>query len=580
MPQGFTTFRQFKTQNSWVYSLCLLVAGCAGARDHTVTQHPAPPRRILAEVPVATGREADSPATKSNPSQGAIVDAGEALFVLQPVDFNDTTARDSIDVISQNTRAARDFVKADNGSVVLVAGDDSRSTTPEVGSPIIPPDPGTVTDFPTDRPIVHLDLPTALALVGGQHPVVGFAQWRVQESYARLDQAQVLWLPTLQAGTSFSRHDGTIQDTFGIVRDVNRSSLQAGLGAGAVGAGTTQNPGVVAQFQVSDAIFQPRIAQKTAWARQHAATTAYNDQLLQVALAHLRLLATKQDQRVIEEIHGKTAELAQITRDYAETGEGLQADADRMLTEAMLVQSRVVEARERAQIAVARLAEAVSLDFEYQIELVDPMLVPIELTGTAADESLLISTGLRGRPELKEAQCLVAAACEQYNRQKYAPFVPSVLLGFSQTGFGGGLGISSANFAQRVDYDAMALWQIRNLGFGEAAARNEASARIEQSKFEQLRLMDRVAREISEARTQVIHRRQRVEINQGAIRSAMDSYNRNLSRIRDGQGLPIEVLQSIQALEQAQRAFVTVVSDYNESQFRLQWALGWPIQAM
>ncbi len=48
--------------------------------------------------------------------------------------------------------------------------------------------------------------------------------------------------------------------------------------------------------------------------------------------------------------------------------------------------------------------------------------------------SLLSSRrGLATRPELKESQALVAAACEAYNREKYAPFVPSVLLGFSTT---------------------------------------------------------------------------------------------------------------------------------------------------
>lgn len=209
--------------------------------------------------------------------------------------------------------------------------------------------------------VVVLDLPTALALVGGQHPVVGFAQWRVQEANARWDQAHVLWLPNLQAGTSVSRHDGQLQDTEGRIRDVNRSSLQAGLGAGAVGAGTTQYPGIAANFAISDAIFAPRIAQKTSWARQHGATTAFNDQLLRVAIAYVRLLAAKQDKLVLAEIHQRTSDLATLTRNFAETGQGLQADADRLQTETILVKNRLLESSEREQIAVARLIEAASL---------------------------------------------------------------------------------------------------------------------------------------------------------------------------------------------------------------------------
>ena len=46
-------------------------------------------------------------------------------------------------------------------------------------------------------------------------------------------------------------------------------------------------------------------------------------------------------------------------------------------------------------------------------------------------------------------------------------------------------------------------WEIRNLGFGEGAARRETQAQIEQAKFQQIKMLDQVAREISEAQTQV-----------------------------------------------------------------------------
>jgi outer membrane protein TolC len=123
------------------------------------------------------------------------------------------------------------------------------------------------------------------------------------------------------------------------------------------------------------------------------------------------------------------------------------------------------------------------------------------------------------------------------------------------------------------------LWEVRNLGFGEKAARRETMARVEQAKFEKIRLLDQVAAEIAEAHAQVIHRRQRIDITRQAIQSAQNSYERNLSRIRDGQGLPIEVLQSVRALEEARRAYLKAVVEYNQAQFQLQWALGWQVVA-
>lgn len=424
---------------------------------------------------------------------------------------------------------------------------------------------------------LRLNLPTALSMIGGQHPAVGFAQWRVQEAYAQLHRAQVLWLPSIQPGFSFHRHDGNFQASDGSILDVNRNSFQYGLGTGATGAGTTPIPGIVAQFHLADAIFQPEIAQKTAWARGHAANGVVNEQLLNVAVAYLELLDAEQDLIILKESRQRTGDLAKLTGDFAAAGQGLQADADRLQTELRLVENRLAAARERVEVASARLAQTLSIDAGQRIVPLDPTVVPIELVSLEMDKGVLISTGLSNRPELKEAQALVAAACEQYQRQKYAPFVPSVLLGLSTGGFGGGLGNSLNNVDSRYDFDALLSWEIRNLGFGEGAVRRESEALIQQAKYEKIRVLDQVAREVAEAHAQVLHRAERIAITQHAIQSAEDSYTRNLNRIRDGQGLPLEVLQSVQALEDARRAYLRAVVEYNEAQFRLQWALGWPL---
>jgi outer membrane protein TolC len=90
--------------------------------------------------------------------------------------------------------------------------------------------------------------------------------------------------------------------------------------------------------------------------------------------------------------------------------------------------------------------------------------------------------------------------------------------------------------------------------------------------------MDRVAREVIEAHAQVMARGRQIAVAESAILAAGDSYRRNTERIREGQGLPLEALQSIQALDAAQREYLRAVIEYNEAQFRLQRALGWPIQ--
>ncbi|MEZ6138310.1 MAG: TolC family protein [Pirellulaceae bacterium] len=428
-------------------------------------------------------------------------------------------------------------------------------------------------------PAVELNLPSALAMVGGDHPVVGFAQSRVREAYAQLERTEVLWLPTLQSGFSFRRHDGNYQASNGDIVDVNLNSFQYGLGAGATGAGTTPQPGLVAQFHLADAIFLPEIAEKTAWARGHAAKAVLNEQLLRAAQAYLELLDAHQDARIIEDSQRRTADISKVTKDFAEAGEGLQADADRVQTELALIDNRLLTAYERIAIASARLAQVISIDASSEILPTDVTAIPLELVVTALDKGALISQGLATRPELKESQALVAAACEAFKREKYAPFVPSVLLGYSVGGFGGGLGNDLSNIDSRHSFDALVTWQVRNLGRGERAARREINARIQQAKYEQLRVLDQVALEISEAFSQVEFRRRQITLAQTAIQTADRSFTATWERIREGEGLPIEVLQAVQALEASHRAYLRAVIDHNQAQFRLQWALGWPVAA-
>jgi outer membrane protein TolC len=428
-----------------------------------------------------------------------------------------------------------------------------------------------------DNASVPINLPTALAMIGGQHPVVGFARWRLQEAYTQLDRANAMWLPSIQSGFNYRRRDGNYQDVQGAIVDVNLNSFNYGLGAGAVGAGSPSQPGVVARFHLADALFLPQAAKRTAWARQHAASATLNQQMLNGGIAYLDLLEAYQDVEIVSESVVRTSDLAKITQDYADAGQGLKSDADRTATELALLQTRQLAARETQLVASTRLARALSLPMTSDLLPQDATVVPLDLIMQSDDEATLISTGLAIRPELKESQALVAAACEAYKREKYAPFVPSVLLGFSTTSFGGGLGNNTDNFSGRYDIDAMMVWEMRNMGFGEAAARRERNTQVQQATFAKLRIMDQVAQEVAEANVQVAMRRQQLELTRNAIESARDSYERNIDRIRNGEGLPIEVLQSIQALETSQRAYLNAVSNYNRAQLQLQWSLGWPV---
>jgi outer membrane protein TolC len=425
--------------------------------------------------------------------------------------------------------------------------------------------------------VCAIDFSAALAIAAGDNPQVAFSRQRINEAYAQLQAANVLWVPSFRAGVSGNKHEGTIQDVEGTVLDVSRNSLYSGFGAQAVGTGSPAIPGLIVNFHTRDAIYQPRISSQLLAASRHANRATTNDVLLETALAYNDLLEAYEVQAIAADTLEHSKRLAELTGNYARAGQGLPADADRAQAELALREVDSKRAAENIQVASVRLARLLSHDPTISLVPQETAITPIDLAPMNCELKEMIATGLSNRPELAESRFLAGAAIERLRREKNAPFVPSVLLGLSYGGYGGGPGGNVDNFNDRLDVDAVAYWELRNLGLGEQAARNEARSRVKQARLRELQVMDQVASDIAEAHAQVVSRREQVTLAQRGISAARESYHRNSQRIQDAQGLPIEALQSITALDAAQRQYVRCVADYNRAQFRLQRALGWPV---
>lgn len=174
--------------------------------------------------------------------------------------------------------------------------------------------------------------------------------------------ANVLWLPTISTGAGFNKHEGEIQQVSGPVSPVSRDSFYGGLGALMPGAASPAIPGIYANFRLADALFRPLAAQQAANARQFAAAAATNDVLLKVSLAYVELVRAHAELAIARETRNNARQLADLTADYARSGQGLQSDADRTRTELDVRENDVSRAEVAAQVASARLAQPLRLN--------------------------------------------------------------------------------------------------------------------------------------------------------------------------------------------------------------------------
>ncbi len=456
-----------------------------------------------------------------------------------------------------------------DAGVVRTAAEPIPANALRFGEPVIPPP---VQEYP-------IDLTTALRLAEVENPLIAQARQRIGEALAVLQGARALLLPSLNAGMSYSGHTGDLQRSSGRILDLNKQALYFGGGSGAVTAGTIAIPAVNVFSALTDAIFEPLAARQQVEGARFSASATANNILLEVAELHFNLLAAEADLQIRRQSAEQEAEVARLTRSYANAQQGREADAKRALTELSLVVDEVRQAEEGVAVASARLAQRLHLDQAVRLHPASPAFEPITIVEPSLALPSLIEIALRGRPEVGARAAEIARAEVRHRQEIYRPFLPTIQVGFSAGAFGGGSNLTGGelnNFAGRTDFDVIAFWTVQNFGMGNIARQRERLAELGQAVGEQSRTIAEIRTQVAEALAEVDAARRQVEITARQLRSAEAGFREDLERIRNTVGRPLEVVNSLQLLNQARAARIHAVTDYNKAEMRLFVALGSP----
>jgi outer membrane protein TolC len=435
-----------------------------------------------------------------------------------------------------------------------------------------------------------INLIAALQLANANAADIALASQRIQTALAILEQAQVLWLPTVTVGGDYNRHDGRNQDTTGKVFDNSRSSMMFGAGTGI---------GQAAVLNVNEAIFAPLVAKQQVRARQADLQAVSNDTLVAVTDAYFNVQQARGELAGAVEATRRTAELVERTKKLAPALVA-ELEISRVETELARRQQAELTARERWGVAGAELLRVLRLDPGAQVEPTEPPHLRVDVIPLDRPLDELIALALTSRPELTSQQAQVQATLQLLKQEKLRPLIPSVLLrGFSTpvtgtlaTGiFAGGPGGSVNNPGWRVDLDLQVLWQFDNLGFGNRGRIRQRESENQEALIALFRLEDRVAAEVAQAYTQLQMASRRVSLAEKGVRAAVESADKNRLALREPQPVggkdkiqlvvrPQEVVAAVQALAQAYLDYYGAVADANRAQFRLYRALGQPAKGL
>jgi outer membrane protein TolC len=442
-----------------------------------------------------------------------------------------------------------------------------------------PPKPLPSDEEPTPDQLT-IDLPTALQLAGANHLQVALAAERVRQAQARLEGAQALWLPTIDAGVEYNRHDGRIQDTGGAVGGVTRSSLFLGggpkLGTDSLNGGNNGPSRLALGLPLADALFAPLAERQTIRATEAAHAATFNDSLLEVSSAYLDLVRAHGQVRVARETVKNAEELLRLVAGRVRAGTAPPADELRARAELADRRRQVFQTQEAVQDASAELVRLLRLQPGTSLLPLETQPVPVSLVDAESRLPDLIAQGLVNRPEMAAHQALVEAAVERLRQEQWRPFIPNVQVGLSAGGFGGGPNSFFGNFAGRTDLDALVVWELKGLGFGNRALRRERASQQLQAALTAEQMRDSIAAEVTRAYYWVRLRQKQIEEARAQVEATAKALPLNFEGILGDRLRAIEAQQAIQSLAGARNQYITTVIDFNRAQFQLLRALGRP----
>jgi outer membrane protein TolC len=439
-----------------------------------------------------------------------------------------------------------------------------------------------------------IDLASALQLAGAENPELMLARQRISEVSAIRQLAAAQILPNLNVGTNYDNHSGALQQSTGNILNVNRDSLYVGLGAAAVGSGTVNIPGLNYNLNIGASWFGFLSARQRVTTATAVSEAVRNDVLLRVCLTYCDLLRSQGRRAIAVKNRDEAAELARLTAVYAAAGQGRRADADRAAVELKRRDLDLTQAEAEILTTSARLCQLLNLDPSTRLRPIDGWVVPAPLVPDPIPLPELLAIALLQRPELAARRSEVREMLYELSLAKLLPFSPNVILGFSAGGFGGGSNLVAAaqgfisqngqrtvaprfsDLDGRTDFDVVVFWTFRNLGVGNIALIRAADSRVKQMRLRELETLNLVRTQVAESHARVAARFVQIDAAEKAVRASTEGFAEDLARIRGGQGLPLEVIDSLRLLARSRYEYLDSIVDYNRAQFQLWVSLGRP----
>jgi outer membrane protein TolC len=406
-------------------------------------------------------------------------------------------------------------------------------------------------------------LDTVLALAGQQNLQVALARERLAQSETEEHVAELAWLPEIDVGAAYWRHEGGIQNEDGTLTH----SSYGGLAGGLVIAG---------RLDLKEAALKRVNAERQVIEHQGEVSRQTSDTLLDAGQTYVDLLQARTGEAVTARTQQRAEKLLERANKLLaekEPSAKLMAKA----LEAQVLGLRQVRAKlhQQGDAAGAKLAYLLNLHPGVCLEPLDPRLAPFELVDACQPVEDLVGRARAQGPGVAEMERLVALV-EGAIAQAHSParLLPTFAVGVGEGVFGAGPG-HRLDFDNRLDAGVAAYWNLTKL----LTAKDEmrvAESKLHQAHLSYQDLLAKLTAGVEESREASLSGREQVSLAGKQVAAAGEAYDLADKRLQDlAPGSSItEVLQALQTLETAEASYVAELAAYDKAQLQLLVLLG------
>jgi outer membrane protein TolC len=437
----------------------------------------------------------------------------------------------------------------------------------KVPDPYKPPKPAPVPPAAQGSKELPITLDSVMRLAEEQNSQIGIARARVSEAAAQYDIASRSWLPTLNVGPSYYRHEGGDVFPNGVFTHSSYSTLFAGME-------------LTSQLDLHEATYKRLSADRAQVQQQGELRKITTETLLEAAGTYLDLLAARSAEAITLETEKSLKDLLERARRLADpkTGEpGAKVEEIRIATQLTAQRQLLVQFREKAKAASTKLAYLLGLDGATTLVPVDEQFVALDLVNTDQPVEGMVALAMANGPGVQELERILAIIHEGSERSKsMARYLPIFELRALEGGFGGGPG-DDQQWDNRLDIGLQARWNLTELFNGRERER-VLGAKTEQAERAYQDLRAKLAAGVRESREAIASGREEMQLGEEQIMQARQAYQLSDTRLRSNvQGSSYsEVMLGLQSIVSAQFAYLEALRSYDKAELRLLLLLGQP----